>query len=86
MGHLLVPLPDAVHGKQRRTEHFLALTLQQRRPDNHVCVAGFIFERHKQHAVDAARALTHRHQAARARQLPVAIALQRRRRQQATPK
>jgi hypothetical protein len=55
----VVALQDAVYRKQRRAQQLLTLLLHQRRPDNHIDRARFIFERNEHRAVCRARPLPH---------------------------
>ncbi len=76
-------LPHAVHAQQRRTQHLAAVLLHQVGPDDHVDVAGFVFDRDEQHAPSRCRPLAHGDDAGAARQLAIAEGVQHLGRQEA---
>src|SRR5260370_32978581 len=59
MPDLALALPDAIHTQQRRIEQFLALPLNQPRPDDDIDGAGFIFQRNENGAVGSTGPLPH---------------------------
>src|SRR5579864_592360 len=80
MAHFPLALPDAIDREQRCAQCLFALRLEQTRPHDHIDVARLVFERHEHHALRRPGPLTHRDEPASARETPVAITPQCRRR------
>src|SRR5471032_3407400 len=77
MTHDALLLPYAVDAEQRRAQHFAALLLDQRRPDDDVDIAGLVLQRDEDHALGRAGSLPYRDHAAAARQLAVLVGVER---------
>src|SRR5471032_2961007 len=77
VAHDALLLPHTVDAEQRRAQHFAALLLDQRRPDDDVDIAGLVLQRDEDHALGRAGPLPYRDHAAATRQLAVLVGVER---------